>query len=252
MDFLDTAPLPIALALLALIDGLSVGTLLIPLFFLIAPGRVRTGRILTYLATITAFYLAIGALFLLGLVNVIDAAGEVLESALGQWLVLAVGVGLFAAGLLVWAADARRKRLAAAGTPLPETGRIVRWRERVLDERASGGAVMGVALAAGLIEIAGMLPYLIGMTMLAGSPFGMPERFAYLAGYCVVMVLPALVLLAARIIAAPLVAEPLERLTAWFQRTGAENTSWILCIIGFLVARAAAKGLGIPLPFIGS
>ncbi|WP_440311845.1 GAP family protein [Leucobacter chromiireducens] len=251
MDFIDSAPLPAALAVLALIDGLSVGTLLIPLFFLIAPGRVRTGRILAYLVTITGFYLAIGVLFMLGLVNVIDAASDLLASELGQWLLLAVGAGLFVAGLLVWAADSRRKRLAAAGTPLPESGRILRWRARVLDERASGGAVMGVAIAAGLVEIAGMLPYLIGMTMLAGAPLSASARFAYLAGYCVVMVLPALVLLVTRIVAAPLVAAPLERLTAWFQRTGAENTSWILCIIGFLVARTATKSLGIPLPIIG-
>ncbi|UOR02645.1 GAP family protein [Leucobacter allii] len=251
MDFLDTVPLPAALALLALLDGLSVGTLLIPLFFLIAPGRVRAGRILLYLATITGFYLVIGVLFLLGLGSIIELAADALASDAGAWLLLVVGVALFASGLLVWAADARRRRLVAAGRAAPEAGRIVRWRERVLDERANGGAVMGVAIAAGLVEIAGMLPYLLGMTMLAGSPLGAPARVAYLAGYCAVMVLPALVLLAARIVAAPVVAGPLERLAAWFQRTGAENTSWILCIVGFLVVRSAAQRLEIALPIIG-
>ncbi|WP_125099138.1 GAP family protein [Leucobacter chromiireducens] len=251
MDILDTVPLPGALAVLALVDGLSVGTLLIPLFFLVAPGRLRASRILTYLGTITAFYLAVGVLFMLGLVNIIDAASGFLASRPGQWLVLFVGGGLFAAGLLVWAADSRRARLAKAGTPLPEGGRILRWRARVLDDRAGGGAVMAVAIAAGVIELAGMLPYLVGMTMLADAPLTMPVRIGYLAGYCLMMILPALVLLAARVIAAPLVAGPLERLTAWFQRTGSETTSWVLCILGVLIARGAAQSLNLGLPFLG-
>src|SRR5690606_18594143 len=49
LPVLTDVPLPIALAILALLDGLSVGTLLIPLFFLIAPGRPKVARILLYL-----------------------------------------------------------------------------------------------------------------------------------------------------------------------------------------------------------
>jgi len=45
MDALTDAPLALTLGALALLDGLSVGTLLVPLFFLIAPGRVRSGRV---------------------------------------------------------------------------------------------------------------------------------------------------------------------------------------------------------------
>ena len=80
----------------------------------------------------------------------------------------------------------------------------------------------------------------------------MPSRFAMLAGYCLIMIVPALLLLAARIIAARVVDRPLQRFTGWMQRTGAENTAWILGIIGFLLARSAFTELGLQLPFIGT
>jgi hypothetical protein len=46
--------------LLALIDSLSIGTLLIPIFFLLTPGRAPAGKLLAYLATIAGFYFVVG------------------------------------------------------------------------------------------------------------------------------------------------------------------------------------------------
>lgn len=254
LPLLADVPLPLALALLALLDGLSVGTLLIPLFFLIAPGPPRVARILLYLGTITLFYLAIGVLFTLGLVNLIDAGRDFIGSTLGQWVLLAGGLALLASGIVIGVSDALKRKAATTGpdsNPTVQTsGRILRWRDRLLSDGTGRAAVVGVALAAGLAEVAGMLPYLLGMTMLADAPIGMPTRFAMLAGYCVVMILPALILLAARLVAARSVDRPLRRLTGWMQRTGAENTAWILGIIGFLLARSGATQLGIDLPII--
>lgn len=253
MDVLMGLPLPTALAILALVDGLSVGTLLIPLFFLIAPGRPQLARITLYLATITGFYFIIGVLFTLGIVSAIDVAREVLDSPAGQWALLLIGVSLFAAGLSIGTRDTRRKKRAAGGDPEAQQGseRLLRWRERVLSPEANGAAVVGVAFAAGAVEVATMLPYLIGMTMIADAPLEMPSRLVLLAGYCFVMIVPALLLIGARIAAARLVEQPLQRFTAWMQRTGAENTAWILGIIGFLLARAAFTGLGLQVPFVG-
>ncbi|HEY1105310.1 MAG TPA: GAP family protein, partial [Agromyces sp.] len=132
-----------------------------------------------------------------------------------------------------------------AATTAPRRGRISRWRDRLLSDAASPANVMAVALAAGLIEVATMLPYLVAMGMLAEADLAAPMRFAALAGYCAVMIAPALLLLALRIVAAPLVQRPLERLAAWLERTAAENTAWILGIVGFLVARGAASELGL-------
>ncbi len=104
---------------------------------------------------------------------------------------------------------------------------------------------MAVAIAAGVVEVATMLPYIVAMTMLADAAVDTPLRVLALAGYCALMILPAIVLLVLRIVAAPLVQRPLERFAAWMERTGAENTAWIIGIIGFLIARSAATELGL-------
>ncbi|GAA1146638.1 MULTISPECIES: GAP family protein [Microbacterium] len=284
MELFGGLPLPLSLALLALIDGLSVGTLLIPVFLLLSPGRVRAGRILLYLGTIAAFYLVVGLLFLWGLVNLVDVASDFLSSSAGLIVRLIVGAALLvvafamptgskareaasasaASGTATSGATASGGAVSAARTdpltpppaaappaggavpaPAPSSGRITRWRERLLDPRTRGTAVMAVAIAAGLVEVATMLPYIVAMTMLADAGASTPFRVLALVGYCALMVAPAVVLLVLRMVAAPLVQRPLERFAAWMERTGAENTAWILGIIGFLIARSAATELGI-------
>ncbi|NLP84890.1 hypothetical protein HF576_13635 [Microbacterium sp. CFH 90308] len=285
MDLIADAPLALTLVVLALLDGLSIGTLLIPVFLLLAPGRVRAGRVMLYLVTIAAFYLAVGVLFTLGLVNLVDVAQGFLSSPAGQVTRLVAGAALLLTGILMGTGSKKRADAAAAASasgtqasdaqaasfapswattslagsppitppPAPATpesvdpapSRITRWRDRLLSPKASRGAVMAVAVAAGLVEVATMLPYLVAMGMLAEAPLAMPLRFGALAAYCAVMILPAIVLLVLRIVAAPLVERPLARLAAWMERTGRENTAWIIGIVGFLIARGAATELGL-------
>lgn len=252
---------------------MSVGTLLIPVFLLLHPGRIRAGRILLYLATIATFYLLVGLLFLWGLVNLVDVASAFLASPAGLILRLLVGGGLLITAFVMPTGEKTAKsgstetiarpsvpaaQEEAGGrspmTPDPPTttttagtrpGRITRWRERLLDPRTRGTAVMAVAIAAGVVEIATMLPYIVAMTMLADAGIDTPLRVMSLVGYCALMILPAIILLLLRLVAAPLVQRPLERFAAWMQRTGAENTAWIIGIIGFLIARSAATELGL-------
>lgn len=238
MDLFGGLPLPLSLAVLALLDGLSVGTLLIPVFLLLSPGRVRGGRILLYLGTIAVFYLGIGMLFLWGLVNIVDVASAFLSSPTGLVIRLVAGAVLL---IVAFTMPTGRKAEERPSAP----GRLTRWRERILDPRTRATAVMAVAIAAGLVEVASMLPYIVAMTMLADAGVDAPFRVIALVGYCGLMVAPALVLLVLRIVAAPLVQRPLERFAAWMERTGAENTAWILGIIGFLIARSAATELGL-------
>ena len=277
MELFGGLPLPLSLAVLALIDGLSVGTLLIPVFLLLHPGRVRAGRILLYLATIAVFYLVVGLLFLWGLVNLVDVASDFLSSPAGMITRLVVGAALLVTAFVMPTKPAEAAPVGApaatpaatgpggpggeplsgpnapASPPVPSAaataaarpGRIVRWRERLLDPQTRGFAVMAVAIAAGLVEVATMLPYIVAMTMLADAGVDTPLRVLSLAGYCALMIAPALVLLVLRLVAAPLVQRPLERFAAWMERTGAENTAWIIGIIGFLIARSAATELGL-------
>lgn len=258
MDLLPGVPLPLALLALALIDSLSIGTLLIPLFLLVAPGRVRASRVLVYLATIAAFYCAVGALVLLGAVNLAEVAQDALASAAGQWGRLILGAALviiaFAiptksdarvrAGVVTATATTTGEPSSGVDDPTPALGRLGRWRDRLLDPATRRIGIMAVAVAAGVIEVATMLPYLLAISVLASSGISPTAQVGALIGYCAVMILPAIILLLVRMVAHRAVKRPLQRMTAWLQRTAAENTAWIVGIVGFLVARGAISDLG--------
>lgn len=238
---------------LALVDSLSAGTLLIPIFFLLAPGRVRLGRILTYLATIAVFYFLVGLLLTAGASVFLENATALLETPAASVVQMVIGAALLAVAILM-----PTKPKAPAPTPTgvgttpdarggaaqsPPPGRLARWRERAL----AGGTpatVIVLALAAGLVELATMLPYLAAVGLLTGSGLGLGGSSLLLAVYCVVMVVPALVLLLARVVARGAVEPQLQRLADWLSRNAAENTAWIIGIVGFLLLRDALSNAG--------
>ncbi|MET2011278.1 GAP family protein [Microbacterium chocolatum] len=259
MELLPGVPLPVTLLVLALVDSLSIGTLLIPLFLLVAPGRVRAGRVLLYLTTVAGFYFAVGVLILLGAVNLAEVAQQALASSAGQWGRLLVGGTLVIVAFAIPTTSHARSPVAAgrrnaaesdgarptsADQAEPGPGRLSRWRDRLLDPKTRRVGVMAVAVGAGVIELATMLPYLLAISVLASSEATPVAQVSAVAGYCVVMTLPALVLLLLRTLAHRVIDRPLRRLTAWLQRTAAENTAWIVGIVGFLIARGAISDLG--------
>ncbi|MDN3238272.1 GAP family protein [Glycomyces tritici] len=231
-----------SLAALALIDSTSFGTLLIPIWLLLAPGRVRAGRMLAYLATIAVFYFGVGMLIAVGAAAFIDDIGALLDTRPALWTQLVLGVGLL---VLSFRFDSKKQQ--------GESGRTARWRERALGIEAGGGEgdgttrtrasvlpLMGLALAAATIEVATMLPYLAAIGLVTSSGIGAAGITLTMAGYCLVMVLPALLLLAARLVARNAVEPLLQRINDWMVKNAASTTGWVLGIVGFLVARDAA------------
>jgi hypothetical protein len=278
MDFLSAeltgAALIGALALLALIDSTSFGTLLIPVWLLMAPGRVRVGRMLLYLGSIAGFYALVGLAILLGagaLSDTLAGLSSTRPFLIGQLL---LGIGLFAWSFKLEPAGGRKPAEPAADAPGPSVAgasapsvggvpaagamagttpdatpvpaeparasRLSRWRERVLSsESGSGGTLAALAVGAGLVEVATMLPYLAALGLIGTQGPGWPTSALWILGYCLVMIAPALVLTAARVFAARLVTRPLGRLDAWLTKNAASTTAWVVGIVGFLVARDA-------------
>lgn len=219
------------LVVLALIDSTSVGTLLIPIWLLLTPGQVRAGRVLVFLATVAGFYLLLGLALVAGADAVLPRAGEVLDHPAVAVLQTAVGVTL-----LVWSFRIGDGGARDGGGP--HGGRVWRWRERAMGGDGAGlGPLIGLALGAAAVEAASMLPYLGAVGLLSTSGLSVAGRATVLAGYCVVMVLPALVLLALRIVTGQAVGPVLGRVASWMERQGAETTAWVVGIVGFLVAR---------------
>lgn len=240
----------VALPVLALVDSTSVGTLLLPAWLLLAP-RVRARAVLGYLAVVAGAYWLLGLAVLRGAdailsaVDGIDGGGRPTPLLAAQ---LALGVVL-----LVWALLPqrwRRRRRPAPSTTGPDgapgddgrPGLLLRWRDRVAVGEARGGLVVLAAVAV-LLEAATMLPYLGAVTLLAaaGLPEGVPA--VVLAGYCLVMVAPALLLVLGRTVAAQRVEPLLQRLDRWSRRAGGEALLWVAAIAGFLLARDAATAL---------
>ncbi|MEX5719066.1 GAP family protein [Geodermatophilus maliterrae] len=240
----------LALVPLALVDSTSFGTLLVPVWFLLVPGQVRARRLLTFLGTIAGFYLLVGLVLLAGAEALRDGAARLAGSPVLAVLQLVLGATLLVLGLTT----GRRREDDGARRP----GRVLRWRDRAMGAEEGGGTgvLVGLALGAGVLEVATMLPYLGAVGLLSTSDLTAVQRGAALAGYCLVMVLPALGLLALRVLAARRVEPLLTRVGSWLERSGAETTAWVVGIVGFLLARdaigrlpavtALLDGIGVP------
>lgn len=221
-----------ALAVLALLDSTSIGTLVLPVWLLLRPGPSPVRRVLVHLGVVAGCYAVVGGVLL--------AVGTGASAALGAradgllpWGQLVLGAGLLVGS---FALDSGRRRRSG----LPD--RTERWRARVAGSSDRGAvALAGAAVA---LELATMLPYLAALGIVGAAGLPVAARGGLLLAYCLVMVLPALVLLVARTVAADRVAGPLRRIDAWAARQGDSALGWVVGIGGFLLARDALGRLG--------
>lgn len=228
-----------SLVLLALIDSTSFGTLLIPIWLMLAPERPSARRLLLFLGTVAVFYFLVGALLLAGAHAWSEQIASALDTPAAAWIQLALGVGLFALSFRLG-----KKRDG-------EPGRLTRWRDTAAAGTGRARSLVLLALTAATLEVATMLPYLGAIGLLTTSDLATGTSLLILAGYCVVMILPALVLLVGRIVAARAVEPLLRRVSTWMETKGGEATAWIVGIVGFLVARDALVRTGLLDRFVG-
>lgn len=228
-----TITLALSLLVLALVDSTSFGTLLIPIWLLLAPGPVRAGRVLIFLLTVAGFYVVVGILLSAGL-DAFLSDPELLESPVAVRVQLVIGVGLF-----IWSFFLGKKKRTADGTP--RQGRLLRWRDRAMNDGGGGsiGSLIALALGAAVLEVATMLPYLAAIGLLAAERLDPATRTLILAAYCLVMIAPALLLLVGRLGARGVVEPVLTRITTWMEKMGGETTAWIVGLLGFFIARDA-------------
>ncbi|NEE03344.1 GAP family protein [Phytoactinopolyspora halotolerans] len=296
--------LALALLALALIDSTSIGTLVVPVWLLLSPGRVRLARILVYLGTITVFYFVVGTALALGAHVLLERVQDTFDVDGETVLRLVVGVAMLAGCVFIVAQNRRGRRSrphadgagdAEATTP----GRLARWRSRamgVADDHedtapddgtgdGTGGApddgthdathggthvsgpasrprpgatrtrkgrprkgssiwpLVAMALTAGVLEVATMLPYLGAIGLVTAEGPGWPLNGVVLAGYCVVMVLPALLLTIVRVLAHVKIEGLLRRIERWFTRN-TTDMAWLLGILGAVLSVGALQDLG--------
>ena len=213
---------------LALLDSTSIGTLFIPLWLLLAPGPVRLGRLLVYLATIAGFYFLVGIALMAGADAVFGwfeaawAEGGPLDTPLVNGLLL-----VFGAAMLLF--SFRKTK------PKDGPSRVARWRDRAMAVESPAG-LMGLALLSATIEVATMLPYLGAIALVTATGSGWGLRIALLAFYCLVMVLPALVMIGLRVVLGTRIASGLAWFNAQMDRFGGEAALWIVGMAGVFLA----------------
>ncbi len=217
-----------SLVVLALIDSTSFGTLLIPIWLLLHPGRVRAARMLVFLGTVATFYFAVGVGFVAGATTVLPGLGAALNTRPVLWVLLVLGVAM-----LVYSF---RMKPSSGG------GRLARWRERAMTDGSAWGLV-GLALTATVVELGSMLPYLAAVGLVATADISAGWVALVMAGYCLVMITPALVLLGLRAGLGHRVEPFLQRISSWL--TSSNALAWVVGIVGFLLARYAAARLGL-------
>lgn len=260
------------LGVLALIDSTSIGTLVIPVWLILRPGRggSAVGRAAAYLAILGVFYYVIGLALMSGSAGLAGAMGRdvaaLAELPAVRWTMLLAG-----GGMLAWALGSgkgrRRAVIPAApfarsiATPSPagaarETNGKARgstanpafavedrWQARIGRAVGTPWGLLGLALMAGVLELPTMLPYLAAVGLLTASGTGWLASAAALGAYCLVMLLPAALLLAARLMLGRHLDRPLERLAALLSKVAGEAVLWIVGIVGFLLLRSGLAAL---------
>lgn len=220
---------------LALIDSTSTGTLVLPLVLLLfTSGGGRGGaravalRVTLYLAVIALFYWLLGVALLAGVTVAFQPVADFLATRVGAAALVALGAGLTA---LSWWVDPKeiRKR---GGDPDASTRRWIARAERAVRRWP---ALAALAVVAGLIEVASMLPYLAAIGGLAQSELPRGASALVLVAYCLVMVLPAMVLVMARMVLGERIDRPVAALRNWAVRTAPTTLAWVLGIVGVVI-----------------
>lgn len=227
-------PALLALPLLALADSTSIGTLVIPILMLLAPGPTPVLRLVTYLAIVAGLYFVIG-IALLGAADAVAAVVASLDGAVGIVIEGAVG-----AALVAYAVRSQRR----AGSPRPS--RLREWRERTLDPRGPMAPLVTLAVIAVAVEAASMLPYIGGVALIARADLMWPASAALVLGYCLLMIVPAVVLMLVRSAAAERVQPWLMKIEVWSMKsTGSKLIPWAAGLAGLvLVVDAVLRALG--------
>ncbi len=250
-----TTAMYVQLAVLALIDSTSIGTLLIPLWLMLRPDARRIlPRILLYLGVLAAFYFAVGIAVLGGAEWITHGLGgqALTKLPVVPWAMVLGGGAMLAYSLQPDPAKKAQKKAAMAGGAGEISGNEsskldskveVKWQSRLSKALRSPGGIIGLALIAGLLELPTMLPYLVAIGLISNSTLALPAGVFVLAAYSLVMLLPALLLLALRTTTGRRLDPLLQRASNKLGKFAGETILWIVGIVGFLLLRAGLAEL---------
>ena len=203
---------------LALLDSLSIGTLVIPLALIVMWRSVRVPALAAYLLTVAAVYFALGVAMLLGFTGLSAYVERITNTPVFPWITLILGAILAIYGIF------------GPDPVKPTPGELPKQLNKPI--RTSLPKMIILGLGASLTEAATMLPYLAAMGIISDWDTPMAGQLVAIAAYCGVMVAPTVILAAIALVAGQKFFPRLEKAIPRLQYEAKVTLLWIAAIVG--------------------
>lgn len=211
---------------LALLDSLSLGTLVIPLALIVHWRAVRVPALATYLVTVVAVYFLLGLGILLGFAGLGSVAEGVTQTDVFPWITLILGAALAIFG--IFAPDPKK----------PEPGQLP---TRAASATSSVPSMVALGLGASLTEAATMLPYIAAMGIIGSWDIPSVAKAGAVGIYCLLMIMPTVALATLALLFGQKFFPRLERLIPRLGYEAKVTLLWIAAIVGiYMVANSVA------------
>lgn len=203
---------------LALLDSLSIGTLVIPLGLILMWRSVRVPALAAYLLTVAAVYFALGVAMLLGFTGLSSYMERIADTPVFPWFTLVLGAILAIYGI------------CAPNPVKPAAGELPKQLSKPI--RTSLPKMIALGLGASLTEAATMLPYIAAMGIISNWDTPMAGQVIAVAAYCGVMIAPTVILAAIALVAGQRFFPRLEKAVPRLQYEAKVTLLWIAAIVG--------------------
>ena len=203
---------------LALLDSLSIGTLVIPLGLILLWRSVRVPALAAYLTTVAAVYFALGVAMLLGFTGLGSYVERITDASAFPWITLVMGAILAIFGIF------------APNPVKPAPGELPKQLNKPIQTSLPKMIILG--LGASLTEAATMLPYIAAMGIISDWDTPMAGQVAAIGAYCGIMIAPTVILAMIALVAGQKFFPRLEKAVPRLQYEAKVTLLWVAAIVG--------------------
>ncbi|MDD1504175.1 GAP family protein [Lysinibacillus sp. CNPSo 3705] len=202
------------IGVLAILDTLSPAIIGVTVYVLLVAKKQQSRLLLTYLTTVVLFYFSTGIFLMLGLDVIFDPIASALNNQSARLVMIIVGAILFVGSWLV-------PKKKTSGSPKPKSFSI--------------GAMIALGFTTSLLEVATALPYFAAIGILTSNHLAFYEWLPIIAGYNLIMITPAILLLCLHILFKRFMNKPLRKIQALFDKSTSSALSWAMFFVGLIL-----------------
>ncbi|MGN7477597.1 GAP family protein [Solibacillus silvestris] len=199
---------------LALLDTLSPTIIGVTLFLVLKDNKNLTTRLLAYLFTVAILYFSLGLIMMSGLNYIIETFSDIFQNRIFSWLIFSIGAILFTASFFI---PANKK----GNIPEPKTQSYL--------------SIVFIGITTFIIEAGTALPYFTALGLLTTIDIPPYERISIIAGYNIVMILPALLIFLSFKLLNKWINPNLVNLRNKISSSSNSTLSWMMCIVGIIL-----------------